>query len=72
MCCDYGCGSFTEGVGCMDIQLSDEPNLGTWTVNANHLIVSMPRYMHHGKIVSVKNDRLNQLVRQAVFLCMCA
>ena len=42
MCCDYECGSFTEGVGCMDIQLSDEPNLGTWTVNANHLIVSMP------------------------------
>ena len=24
----------------MDIQLSDEPNLGTWTVRANYLIVS--------------------------------
>ncbi|CAI8027819.1 Murinoglobulin-1, partial [Geodia barretti] len=27
-----------DGVGCMDIQLSDEPNLGTWTVGANYLI----------------------------------
>ena len=24
----------------MDILLSDEPNLGTWTVSANYLIVS--------------------------------
>ena len=31
----------TEGVGCMDIALSDEPNLGTWTVDAHLVMVSV-------------------------------
>ena len=29
-----------EGVGCLDIQLSDEPNLGSWSASANILFVS--------------------------------
>ena len=32
----------TEGVGCLDIQLSDEPNLGRWTASASLIIVSLP------------------------------
>ena len=30
-----------EGVGCMDIKLSEEPNLGTWIVDARLIVVSI-------------------------------
>ena len=41
VCVSVSIGPPTEGVGCMDIQLSDEPNLGRWSANARLVIVSI-------------------------------
>ena len=41
----YTYGVFTiDGVGCMDIELSDEPNLGTWRVDTRLVMVSPSYY----------------------------